>query len=210
MRPALRHLTLEALAEATPLGQKAAALRGASKVRGSEAAAAKGGGAHAAAVAAVAAGRGKADGRQRLHSALAASPCSTMTNHGHGAMLFDTLAHQLPPFATSPQALFERARMAAEDSLIAWGSGGGGGLTPSSRRGRGAAAAANGGSSAKSLPASVAGVGLLGSEALESDARRKWGQAEGLSRQAAQDVLRGAHVVCATCAGAGDPLLSDL
>jgi hypothetical protein len=33
VRSGLRHLTLEALAEATPLGQRAAALREASKVR---------------------------------------------------------------------------------------------------------------------------------------------------------------------------------
>jgi hypothetical protein len=51
---------------------------------------------------------------------------------------------------------------------------------------------------------------MLDSDALEADARRKWGQAEGLTKEAAQQVLQGAHVVCATCAGAGDPSLADL
>eukprot|EP00775_Hariotina_reticulata_P009337 gene9337-9500_t len=134
VREGLRHLTLEALAEATPLGQKAAALRETSK------------------------------------------------------------------------ALFERAKLAAEGSLLGWAAtstGSSTALTASSRRG----------SSRPLQPApttAAAGIGLLDSDTLEADARRKWGQAEGLTKEAAQKVLQGAHVVCATCAGAGDPSLANL
>lgn len=53
-------------------------------------------------------------------------------------------------------------------------------------------------------------VGQLDSESLEADAKRKWGQAEALSREASKQVLSNAHVVCATCAGAGDPMLADM
>ncbi|WIA20873.1 hypothetical protein OEZ85_005221 [Tetradesmus obliquus] len=134
VRSGLRHLTLEALAEATPLGQRAAALRESSK------------------------------------------------------------------------ALFERAKQAAEGSLLGWGSSSSSGaITPSSRSRSSSAAARSAGSSSSSVA-----VGLLDSESLEADARRKWGQAEAFSREACQQVLSGAHVVCATCAGAGDRMLSDL
>jgi hypothetical protein len=76
-------------------------------------------------------------------------------------------------------------------------------LTASSRRGSNRP-------SSPSAASAAAAVGMLDSDALEADARRKWGQAEGLTKEAAQQVLQGAHVVCATCAGAGDPSLADL
>lgn len=48
------------------------------------------------------------------------------------------------------------------------------------------------------------------SEALEKAARSKWAEAERLAKRAAQQVLQEAQVVCATCSGAGDPLLNNL
>lgn len=57
------------------------------------------------------------------------------------------------------------------------------------------------------LSTAVAGAS---SEELEKRAKRHWAQAEKLSREAAQQVLREAQVVCATCSGAGDPLLTQL
>jgi hypothetical protein len=112
------------------------------------------------------------------------------------------------------QALFERAKLSAEGSLLAWGSSSSsssssGAITPSSRSKRnGSSSTAAAAKAAASR--SGASVGLLDSESLEADARRKWGQAEALSREASQLVLSQAHVVCATCAGAGDQMLSDL
>jgi hypothetical protein len=109
------------------------------------------------------------------------------------------------------QALFERAKLSAEGSLLAWGSSSSsssGTITPSSRSKRSGSSTAAAAKAAASRTG--ASVGLLDSESLEADARRKWGQAEALSREASQLVLSQAHVVCATCAGAGDQMLSDL
>ncbi|KAF6250816.1 AAA domain-containing protein [Scenedesmus sp. NREL 46B-D3] len=109
------------------------------------------------------------------------------------------------------KALFERAKLAAEGSLLAWGSSSSSGaVTPSSRSSRSSGGSRSPAAAAKAAASRRAAVGLLDSESLEADARRKWGQAEALSREAGQLVLAGAHVVCATCAGAGDPMLNDL
>lgn len=103
------------------------------------------------------------------------------------------------------QALFERAKKAAEGSNLAWAaSSSTNGLVTSSRSRRSDA----GGGSSSRAPALL--VGQLDSQSLELDAKRKWGQAESLSREASKQVLSEAHVLCATCAGAGDPMLADM
>lgn len=56
---------------------------------------------------------------------------------------------------------------------------------------------------------SVSSAGIT-SEGLERQAKRKWAEAESLAKKAAQQVLEEAQVVCATCSGAGDPLLKEL
>lgn len=107
------------------------------------------------------------------------------------------------------QALFERAKLAAEGSLLGWASSSSSSpVTQSSRAARGKGTSPS--TAAAKARVAAGGVGMLDSEALEADARRNWAKAEQMTREAAQLVLSEAHVVCATCAGAGDPVLSDL
>jgi hypothetical protein len=102
------------------------------------------------------------------------------------------------------QELFERAKLASEGKLLGWGAAG---RTPLRTRSSGGPAAAP-----ASSPPAAAGrsVGAVDSEATDAAARRKWAQAEQLTRAAAKQVLQQAEVVCATCAGAGDPMLSNM
>lgn len=102
--------------------------------------------------------------------------------------------------AVFAQALFERAKQLSEGAVLPWGNQAR--STPELiRSGR-----ARSSSSAPKGAAAAAGS----SEGLEKQARRKWAEAESLSKRAAQQVLQEAHVVCATCSGAGDPLLNNL
>lgn len=98
------------------------------------------------------------------------------------------------------QDLFEQSKQLAEGKVLSWGnkSRTSADLTRSAR-GRGSSARPT-----KAAP--ISGT----SEELEKDAKRKWAQAERLAKQAARQVLQQAEVVCATCSGAGDPLLNDL
>jgi superfamily I DNA and/or RNA helicase len=100
-----------------------------------------------------------------------------------------------------PQVLFEQSKQLAEGSVLSWGNrarSSGPDLSRSSR------AKTNGRSAAPPAPAAGS------SEGLEKQAKQKWAEAERLSKQAARQVLQEAQVVCATCSGAGDPLLNDL
>ncbi len=114
------------------------------------------------------------------------------------------------------QALFERAKLTSQGKLLGWAGGGGGGngsaAVVQSLRGRvsNSSTGTPPAGAAAMQPPSAHTVGLVDSAALEADARRKWGQAEALTRAAAAKVLARAHVVCATCAGSGDPQLEPL
>lgn len=70
----------------------------------------------------------------------------------------------------------------------------------------------NSSSSSTRTPATrTASAPVVGSsEGLEKEAKRKWAEAERLAKRSAQQVLQEAQVVCATCSGAGDPLLNEL
>jgi hypothetical protein len=102
----------------------------------------------------------------------------------------------------APQALFERARQQAEGRLLGWGAS-------RPRNGSGSSGRAGSPGGPFSTPAARI-ASPVSSEATEAEARRKWAQAEALTRSAAKQVLEGAEVVCATCAGAGDALLNNL
>lgn len=101
------------------------------------------------------------------------------------------------------QDLFEQSKQLAEGAALSWGKPRTSSELTRSARAKSSSSSSSGRPS-KRVP--VAGS----SEGLERDARRKWAEAERLAKQAARDVLQGAEVVCATCSGAGDPLLSDL
>jgi hypothetical protein len=108
------------------------------------------------------------------------------------------------------QALFEQAKQMAEGSLLSWSSNRSRGkaqdLTRSTRTKGNSSSSSSKGTRSSQLPSVAAGS----SEALDKEARRKWAEAERLAKRAAQQVLQDAQVVCATCSGAGDPLLNEL
>lgn len=97
------------------------------------------------------------------------------------------------------QALFERAKQLADGAVLPWGN-----------QSRSTPELIRSGRARSSSTAKGAVAAAGSSEGLEKQARRKWAEAESLSKRAAQQVLQEAQVVCATCSGAGDPLLNNL